>query len=77
MFYCIQSIKRMSNCFQKALLKGIDFNQEPIFKSIFEAKYLNDLVLMQTKNKFIAKDSCILLGVIDPSGNLKKGEIFL
>ena len=54
------------------MIKGVNFAKDPILSSIFKAKYLNEQIMIQTKNRFVFGKSSILLGVIDPSGLLEE-----
>jgi hypothetical protein len=77
LFYSLSTIRRMESSFQKALIKGVNFSKDPILSLIFKAKYLNETIMIQTKNRFVFGKSAILLGVIDPSGLLEENQIFV
>jgi len=50
---------------------------EPIFQSILQNMVLGLAVSLKRKARIRIKDSCVLIGVIDETGELKEGEIYV
>ena len=53
------------------------FSKEPILRSLLCARQLAIEVELKKKAKILVNDSALLMGVIDESGILEKGEVFV
>ena len=51
--------------------------KEPIASSILNCMQLNQLMNLKKKARIILPDSCVLIGIIDPTGTLEEEEIFV
>ena len=51
--------------------------REPIFESILSEMVLVTAVNLKKKARIKVKKSCVLIGVIDETGTLNEGEVFI
>lgn len=65
------------NFMYTAIAKGVNLQKDPILKQIYQSKSIQAQITMKEKARIILTDSFQLMGVIDPYGILKEGEIFV
>jgi hypothetical protein len=58
-------------------MKGVDYMNDPIMSSIMYTMQLNQYLNLRKKARILLPDSCVLIGVIDPTGTLEENEIFV
>ena len=51
--------------------------KDPVLSSIMYSMQLNQFMNLKKKARILLPDSCVLIGIIDPSGILEQGEIFV
>lgn len=62
---------------KEAILKGVDIRKEPVFSSILHSMELNQKLNLKKKARILLPESCVLLGIVDPTGTLEEGEVFV
>lgn len=50
---------------------------DPILSSILHSMQLNQFINLKKKARILLPDSCVLIGVVDPTGTLEENEIFV
>jgi len=50
---------------------------DPIFSSILYSMQLNQSMNLKKKARILLPDSCVLIGIIDPTGTLEENEVFV
>lgn len=58
-------------------MKGFDVLKDPSLSSIAYAMQLNAHINLKKKAKILLPDSCVLIGIIDPTETLEADEVFL
>jgi hypothetical protein len=58
-------------------VKGVDIMKDPVLSSVLYSMQLNKFMNLKKKAKILLADSCVLIGIIDPSGTLEENEIFV
>jgi RNA-dependent RNA polymerase len=51
--------------------------KDPVMSSILYSMQLNQFMNLKKKARILLPDSCVLIGVIDPTGTLAENEIFV
>lgn len=51
--------------------------KDPILSSILYSLQMNQYVSLKKKARILLNDSCVLIGVMDPTGSLEQDEIFV
>lgn len=73
----IDPCKSFQYSLKQSLLKGINVMEDPIFSSILHTMQLNQFLNIKKKTRILLPESCVLIGVVDPTGTLKHNEIFV
>lgn len=73
----LEPCKTFQATLKQALMKGIDVMKDPIMSSIMYSMQLNQYLNLKKKARILLPDSCVLIGVIDPTGTLEENEIFV
>ena len=55
---------------KEAILKGVDIRKEPVFSSILHSMELNQMMNLKKKARILLPESCVLIGIVDPTGTL-------
>ncbi|KAI6649482.1 RNA-dependent RNA polymerase 1-like [Oopsacas minuta] len=63
--------------YRKETSEHFDILSEPFFLSLLRCIYTFKIRLMLRKFHFLAEDACLLMGIPDPIGVLKDGEVFI
>lgn len=73
----LEPCKTFQATLKQAFMKGIDVMKDPIMSSIMYSMQLNQYLNLKKKARILMPDSCVLMGVIDPTGTLQENEIFV
>jgi hypothetical protein len=73
----LDNCKQFQPLLKQAFIKGFDVLDDPIFSSILYTMQLNKYMNLKKKARIMLPDSCVLIGIIDPTGTLEQDEIFV
>lgn len=73
----IEPCKNFQATLKQAMIKGMDVQAEPVLSSVLYTMQLNQFMHLKKKARIILPDSCVLIGIIDPSDTLEHGEVFV
>lgn len=73
----VEPCKTFQATLKQALIKGMNIMTDPIFSSILYSMQLNQFMNLKKKARILLPDSCVLIGIIDPTGTLGEDEIFV
>ena len=62
---------------KQAFIKGLDPLADPVLSSVLYTMQLNQYMNLKKKARILLPDSCVLIGIPDPTGTLEEGEIFV
>jgi len=51
--------------------------KDPVLSSILYSMQLNQFMNLKKKARILLPDSCVLIGIVDPTGILNEDEIFV
>jgi RNA-dependent RNA polymerase len=73
----VEPCKTFQATLKQSLIKGVDIMNDPIFSSILYSMQLNQSMNLKKKARILLPDSCVLIGIIDPTGTLEENEVFV
>lgn len=73
----IEPCKNFSTTIKQSLIKGMDVKADPVLSSVLHTMQLNQFMSLKKKARILLPDSCVLIGIIDPTGTLEEDEIFV
>jgi len=73
----VDGCKSFQATFKQALIKGMDLMENPVFSSILHSMQLNQSTSLKKKARILLPESCVLIGIVDPTGTLEEDEVFV
>jgi hypothetical protein len=67
----MEPCKTFQATLKQALVKGLDIMKDPVLSSILYSMQLNQFINLKKKARILLPDSCVLIGVVDPTGTLE------
>jgi len=55
----------------------VEIMKDPVLSSILYSMQLNQFMNLKKKARILLPDSCVLIGIVDPTGILNEDEIFV
>lgn len=74
---CLFGVRFLSKTLMMAGISGKDLMSDPLMRSMLYSMQLNSYLSLKKKARILVPDSATLIGVVDPTGTLEEGEVFV
>lgn len=75
--HTVEPCKSFQTILRQGLVKGHQPMEDPMLASLLSCMHLQQSISLKKKFRILLPDSCVLIGVVDPTNTLEPNEIFV